>query len=42
MLKRKKREEKERKIPITLEPSVICATLPMPVCIELGKAVRKQ
>ncbi len=42
MFGRRRRERKEeRKAPITAEPSVLCVALPMPVCIELSKAVRE-
>jgi len=41
VFRRKRRERREEKYPITAEPSVLCVALPMPVCIELSKAVRK-
>ncbi len=40
--RRKKREEQRRSAPITVEPSVICMALPMPVCIDFSKELEKR
>ena len=36
VLWRRKRERKERPV-ISVEPTVLCAALPMPVCIDLAR-----
>jgi len=42
VFRRKRRERREERYPISAEPSVLCVALPMPVCIELSRAARER
>jgi len=41
-IRKRRKEEQKRSAPITVEPSVVCMAMPMPVCIDFSKKLRER